>query len=73
MSELPSRRIDRRHCLAAAGCAALAGMAGCRPSHAGPPRVDKVWGRRGISEGRFQRPRAIAVDKKDRLYIVDMT
>ena len=30
-------------------------------------------GRRGISDGRFQKPRAMAVDDKDLLYIVDMT
>ena len=35
--------------------------------------LEKVWGRRGISDGRFQKPRAMAIDKQDRLYIVDMT
>lgn len=35
-------------------------------------RLDKVWGRRGISFGRFQKPRAMAIDAKDNLYIVDM-
>jgi sugar lactone lactonase YvrE len=35
--------------------------------------VEHVWGRRGISEGRLQKPRAIAIDQQDRLYIVDMT
>lgn len=32
-----------------------------------------IWGRRGISEGRFQKPRAIAIDAEDRIYVVDMT
>ena len=32
-----------------------------------------VWGSRGLSEGRFQKPRAIAIDDQDQLYIVDMT
>lgn len=32
-----------------------------------------VWGRVGITDGRFQKPRAIAIDADDRLYIVDMT
>nr|WP_231617353.1 NHL repeat-containing protein [Novipirellula aureliae] len=32
-----------------------------------------VWGRRGFSEGRFLKPRAIAIDPADRLYIVDTT
>lgn len=34
---------------------------------------DHVWGRRGISEGRLQKPRAMAIDEHDQLYIVDMT
>jgi len=32
-----------------------------------------VWGRPGISEGRFRKPRAIAIDQYDHLYICDMT
>jgi len=32
-----------------------------------------VWGRRGWSQGRFQKPRAIAIDQHDHLYIVDTT
>jgi DNA-binding beta-propeller fold protein YncE len=36
-------------------------------------RLDKVWGRRGVSEGRFQKPRAITIDHQDRIYVVDMT
>lgn len=35
--------------------------------------LEAVWGRRGISEGRFQKPRAITIDRNDQLYIVDMT
>ena len=35
--------------------------------------VDLVWGRRGHSEGRLQKPRAMTIDAKDQLYIVDMT
>ncbi len=35
--------------------------------------VDRVWGRRGLSEGRLQKPRAMAIDSQDRLYLVDMT
>jgi streptogramin lyase len=34
---------------------------------------ETVIGRRGISDGRFQKPRAMAVDRQDLLYIVDMT
>ena len=32
-----------------------------------------VWGRRGLDDGRFMKPRAITVDAEDQLYIVDMT
>jgi DNA-binding beta-propeller fold protein YncE len=33
----------------------------------------KVWGRRGFAAGRLQKPRAMAIDDQDHLYIVDMT
>ncbi|MEN6450989.1 MAG: NHL repeat-containing protein [Thermoguttaceae bacterium] len=36
-------------------------------------RLKAVWGRRGISDGRFNKPRAMAIDRDDHLYIVDMT
>ncbi len=36
-------------------------------------KLQAVWGRQGISDGRFQRPRAMAIDRGDRIYIVDMT
>jgi hypothetical protein len=48
-------------------------VAGCDDSGAGSGRLEEVWGRRGISDGRFQKPRAMAVDAHDQLYIVDMT
>ncbi|MGE0607525.1 MAG: NHL repeat-containing protein [Pirellulales bacterium] len=55
-------------CLAAA----VALLAGCdEPSDAG--RVKLVWGQQGISDGRLQKPRAMAIDGQDHLYIVDMT
>jgi sugar lactone lactonase YvrE len=34
---------------------------------------EHVWGRRGISDGRLQKPRAMAIDRQDQLFIVDMT
>src|SRR5262245_30014483 len=44
--------------------------AGCgRP--AGQP--DLVWGRRGVQDGDFVKPRAIAIDGQDRIYVVDFT
>ena len=35
--------------------------------------METIWGRRGISDGRFQKPRALAIDEQDRIYVVDMT
>ncbi|TWU25868.1 Serine/threonine-protein kinase PknD [Bythopirellula polymerisocia] len=46
---------------------------GCVPFSGQSEAPDLVWGIRGISSGRFQKPRAIAIDAHDRLYIVDMT
>lgn len=46
---------------------------GCEDKIPSTGQVEKVWGRRGISEGRLQKPRAVAIDGKDQLYIVDMT
>jgi len=44
--------------------------AGARDSRPGEP--DKIWGKRGVSDGRLQKPRAAAIDEHDRIYIVDM-
>lgn len=35
--------------------------------------LEKVWGQRGLGPGLFQKPRALAIDDQDQLYIVDMT
>src|SRR5438045_1721650 len=45
----------------AAGC----GGAGSEP--------ELVWGRRGVQDGELVKPRAVAIDAQDRLYIVDWT
>jgi DNA-binding beta-propeller fold protein YncE len=51
--------------LAATGCGVpVAGQQG---------QAELTWGRRGISDGRLQKPRAITIDRDDHLYIVDMT
>jgi sugar lactone lactonase YvrE len=47
--------------------------AGCDEDQTNPGRLVAVWGRRGITDGRLQKPRAMAIDREDRLYIVDMT
>lgn len=36
-------------------------------------RLDAVWGERGISDGRLQKPRAMTVNDQDEIFIVDMT
>ena len=46
---------------------------GCTGASALSSEPDKSWGRHGISDGRFTKPRAIAIDASDRLYVVDMT
>lgn len=48
-------------------------LVGCRGSDTAHAKPDKVWGKRGFGEGRFQKPRAMAIDKNDEVYIVDMT
>ena len=60
--------------VAALAClCALVGVTGCNRDSANIGTLESVWGRLGISNGRFQKPRAMAIDKQDRLYIVDMT
>lgn len=51
----------------------LAGLAGCAAGLQPTGRLEKVWARRGFSDGRFQKPRAMAIDPQDRIYVVDMT
>lgn len=54
------------------GGAALPTLSGCVAT-GGAGRIDLVWGRRGLSDGRFLKPRAITIDPLDQLYIVDTT
>ncbi len=44
-------------------------VAGCGPS----AKPELVWGKRGVNDGQFVRPRAAAIGPDDRLYIVDYT
>lgn len=46
---------------------------GCDDDRSSIGKLEKVWGRKGISDGRLQKPRAMAIDALDQLYIVDMT
>jgi DNA-binding beta-propeller fold protein YncE len=49
---------------------ALSLNGGCSGEHSSP---QVVWGRKGVQNGDMVRPRAIAIDNQDRLYIVDFT
>jgi hypothetical protein len=51
----------------------IALLAGCGPGGAPTSRPEAVWGRRGNAPGRLQKPRAMAIDGSEQLYIVDMT
>jgi DNA-binding beta-propeller fold protein YncE len=55
-----------------AGILFSAALAGCDTDQSIGHLV-AVWGHRGISAGRLQKPRAMAIDAQDRLYLVDMT
>ncbi len=47
-------------------------VSGCQDS-VPPSDSVVVYGRRGLGDARFQKPRAIAIDDEDQIYIVDMT
>ncbi len=52
---------------------ALACMAGCSHGTDSSDKPEYVWGQRGIAPGRLQKPRALAIDAQDHLYLVDIT
>jgi len=58
-------------CAASASIAAIA-TPGCVSQTDANRIPDLVWGRRGISDGRLMKPRAMAVSPTDDLYVVDM-
>jgi sugar lactone lactonase YvrE len=45
-------------------------LAGCGGASSRP---DLVWGKKGVQNGDFVRPRAAVIDTKDRLWVVDFT
>ncbi len=51
----------------------LAATAGLGSGDGQIGRLKNCWGRRGISDGRLQRARAIAIDAHDHIYLVDKT
>ena len=70
-----SNGMSRRRVLKAA-CVGIGALSlpstGCIGINTGS-HAQLVWGRRGWSEGRFIKPRAITIDSSDQLYIVDTT
>ena len=48
-------------------------LVGCTGSAGDATKPEKVWGERGITPGKLQKPRAIAIDEDDLLYLVDIT
>ena len=67
-------RVSRRQAIisaAVSGCALSTGCIGINSAQSG--KLEKVWGLAGSTPGRLFRPRAVAIDRDDLLYIVDMT
>ncbi len=54
-------------------CCAILASCGCLPGEAPDSDSGRAWGRRGLGDGRFLKPRAITIDAEQNLYIVDMT
>lgn len=58
---------------ASAAAGLLLPLNGCINGSPGVSQADIVYGRNGYGKGEFQKPRAIAIDANDDIYIVDMT
>jgi sugar lactone lactonase YvrE len=72
VKHLHARRIFLRNSLAAS----LLLSTGCtsrKTTSSDLIEPELIIGRRGLSEGRFQKPRAMAMDANDELYVVDKT
>ena len=63
--------ISRRQLLQLATWGGMNWLVGCVPQTQVCREPDLIWGRLGISAGRFQKARAIAISPADELYIVD--
>ena len=55
------------------GCFVITLSSGCTKFPGSENQAALVWGRKGLDDGRFHKPRAITIDDQDRLYIVDKT
>ncbi|MFN6399680.1 MAG: hypothetical protein ACK449_07275 [Planctomycetota bacterium] len=81
----PNTRLQRRAFLSRASssiASCLAGsvcLSGCLPGTAEPNvhpskyRCDLVIGQRGLADGRFQKPRAMAIGPNDEVFVIDKT
>ena len=71
----PEAACTRRDWLATVGAAVgLSALAGCVPQTGAARLPDLVWGRRGVaSDGLLFKPRAMTINEKDHIYIVDLT
>lgn len=65
--------LSRRCLLKTSACLPAVWWTGCGGSSDNFGSVDLVWGGKGLGPGRFQKPRAIAIDAEDRLFVVDFT
>lgn len=63
-------RPSRRFFIAAAGSMLVNG---CMTRKKSTDTATLVWGKQGLNKGRFQKPRAIAIDRNDTLFIADKT
>src|SRR5262245_40124443 len=61
--------VPRWRRLAALFVCLVPALAGCGASS----EPELVWGRKGVQDGDFVKPRAVAIDRYDRLYVVDFT
>jgi DNA-binding beta-propeller fold protein YncE len=73
MRSKPNEMTRRDFGRLAAGAAMAAAMGGCSQGGSSDAPPDLVWGKLGVGDGQFSKPRAMAIDADDQLYIVDMT
>jgi len=62
---------NRRHFLALLGCATCVGCVPGRATELGA--ADLIIGQRGLADGRFQKPRALAISPNDEIFTIDKT
>ncbi|MCA9127461.1 MAG: hypothetical protein KDB22_10260 [Planctomycetales bacterium] len=74
--EFRPTRLNRREFLVSSSAAVWAGTvlagSGCTTRRSTDKIPDLIWGRRGFSEGRLQKPRAMAISDQDEVYLVDI-